>query len=40
MEERKEPYEVYDFKIATGNIMMLAITGVLYIVLVFVYEHL
>lgn len=40
IEEREEPYEVYDFKIASGNIMMLALTGALYIALVFLYEHL
>lgn len=40
MEDKKEAYKVYDTKIALGDIIMLAVTGIIYIVLLFVYEHL
>jgi len=40
IEGREEDYEVYDINICLGDILMLAITGFIYIVLVFVIEKL
>lgn len=40
IEGYKEPKSVWDMDIAGGDVLMLAITGVLYLILIFVVEHL
>lgn len=35
-----EPYGTFDMNIAGGDVLLLSIEGVVYMILVFVYEHL
>ena len=39
-DDKTHPYETFDMNIAGGDVLMLSLEGVVYMLLIFLYEHL